>query len=254
VPDPDPLKAGPAAGVRISGAKAQGSPGSGLVEGLCEARQEIDDVERSGYNDHLDHAYSTYDDVMAAVAGPLAEAGLWAFESVVWTERWSEGPTDSGVPRHRVGMLLEVTWTDGDSELRTYWTGETVDTGDKQHYQLLSQITKYAYAKTLKLQTGDTDVDAHATGSSSSGTSWKARQATDNQVEFIEDLQQRCEAAGADPDDWTEMQRTAKGFDAASKQIDTLLAIEEAYQDASGQEAKQLAAAGVEDARNGEGP
>jgi len=147
-------------------------------------------------------------------------------------------------------MLLEVTWTDGDSELRTYWTGETVDTGDKQHYQLLSQITKYAYAKTLKLQTGDTDVDAHATEASSSG---RARPATDNQVEFIEDLQQRCQAAGVDPDDWPEMQRTAKGFDAASKQIDTLLAIEEAYQDATGEEAKQLAAAGVEDARNGEG-
>jgi hypothetical protein len=112
------------------------------------------------------------------------------------------------------------------------------------------QISKYAYAKTLKLQTGDTDVDAHATGSPSSG---RARPATDNQLEFIEDLQQRCEAAGADPDDWPEMQRTARGFDAASKQIDTLLAIEEAYQDASGQEARQLAAAGVEDARNGEG-
>jgi hypothetical protein len=49
------------------------------------------------------------------------------------------------------------------------------------------------------------------------------------------------------------MQRTAKGFDAASKQIDALLAIEQAYQDADGEEAQQLATAGVEDARNGEG-
>jgi hypothetical protein len=187
---------------------------------------------------------------MAAVAEPMAEAGVWAFESVVHTERWVEGTNDRGIPRYRVGMVLEVVFTDGESKLRTYWTGETLDTGDKQHYQLLSQITKYAYAKTLKLQTGDTDVDAHATGSSSSG---RARKATDNQVEFIEDLQERCQTAGADRDDWPEMQKTAKGFEAASKQIDALLAIEEAYQDAIGEEAKQLARAGVGDARNGEG-
>lgn len=54
-----------------------------------------------------------------------------------------------------------------------------------------------------------------------------------------------------DADDWPELQRTAKGFDAASKQIDALLAIEEAYKDADGEEAKQLARAGVEDERNG---
>ncbi len=249
--DPSEIELGPDPGVRVAGGQAQGQPGPGLVEGLCTARQEIEDVERSGYNDHLKHAYSTYDDVMAAVAEPLAEAGVWAFESVVKTERWPEGTNDRGIPRYRVGMVLEVVWTDGESELRTYWTGETLDTGDKQHYQLLSQITKYAYAKTLKLQTGDTDVDAHASGSSGSGG--RARKATDNQLEFVEDLQARCEAAGADPDDWPEMQRTAKGFDAASKQIDALIAIEEAYKRASGEEARQLAAAGVEDARNGGG-
>jgi hypothetical protein len=85
-------------------------------------------------------------------------------------------------------MLLEVVWTDGDSELRTYWTGETVDSGDKQHYQLQTQITKYAYAKTLKLKTGDPDVDESAEGATRSNG--KARAATENQVEFIEDLQE----------------------------------------------------------------
>lgn len=221
---------------RVRGRRLEGRPGPGLVQALCEARKEIDQVERNGYNDYLRHEYATYDDVMRAVAEPMAEAGVWCFESVVDTFKQYAGTNDKGSDQFLVTVVLETVWTDGDSSVRSVWVGETIDTGDKHHYQLLSQVTKYAYAKTLKLDTGDIDVDAdHVEPSkggdppspvASSGANGKGGAATERQTSYIKSLQERCRSRGADEEDYEVLGTVARSKSGASEQIDRLKQLE----------------------------
>lgn len=232
---------------RVRGGHVEGKPGPELVKALCEARTNIEVVERNGYNDYLDHEYATYDDVMRAVAVPLAEAGVVCLESVVDTFKQYAGKSQQGADQYLVTLVLETLWTDGASWFRSYWIGETVDSGDKHHYQLLSQVTKYAYAKTLKLDTGDADVDAdhvetskggdppapmRASGANGDG----GGSATERQVSYIKQLQERCRARGGSDEEHELLSVVAKSKAAASQQIEGLKQLE-----------KELAGAGADE-------
>lgn len=193
----------------------QGVPDQALIEGLCKARQEIEDVEKSGHNSHLSKDYATHEDVTRAVAEPLAEAGVWCFPSVVDSRRQRVGTTEGGSPRYRVTLVLETLWSAGGQAIRSYWIGETLDNGDKQHYQLLSQLTKYAIAKTLKLDSGEED------GRSTGGS------ASERQLSYIDALKKRCRKLGASEDEHEILRVTAQSKERASEQIEALQELEE---------------------------
>jgi sulfur carrier protein ThiS len=246
--EPERFRFGRSGGFRVRGGRVEGEPGPELVEKLCEARANMEGVERNGYNDHLDHEYATYDDVMRAVAKPLAEAGVWCLESVVDTLKQEAGNSRSGRSQHIVTLVLETVWTDGESSFRSYWIGEALDSGDKHHYQLLSQVTKYAYAKTLKLDTGDRGVDAthHETHAETepdepSSNGGGREPATDCQQAYIRNLQEKCLARGADEGEHEVLQVAATGKQAASDQIERLQVLE-----------TELAGAGADEYAGGE--
>jgi hypothetical protein len=219
--------------LRVGAGPIHGRPDAELVEALCAARQEIDTVPKNGYNNYLDHEYATYDDVMRAVAEPMAEAGVWCFPSVVDTFKQYAGQSKQGVDQYTITVVLEAFWTAGDSTIRSYWVGETIDSGDKHHYQLLSQVTKYALAKTLMLDTGDADVDADhveptkASSGQASTSSGPTEAASERQQSYIRDLQERCQARGASQGEYEILATIARSKSAASEQIEQLQKLEE---------------------------
>ncbi|PSG98058.1 hypothetical protein BRD56_02535 [Thermoplasmatales archaeon SW_10_69_26] len=199
---------------RVQGSTPLGDPSPALIEKVCEARQNIGTIPKSGYNSHIDHEYSTYDDVNGAVAEPLAEADVWVHSSIVDTYKQPSGTTGSGNQRWCVTAVMEVYLTDGDSRMGRRVVGENENAGDKHHYALESQLLRYALSKMLLLESGDVEVDAdpgsgQGTQQSQSST---GQDPSGPQLEFIQDLREECRNAGV-PTSAGEMEDDANPFD-----------------------------------------
>ncbi len=201
---------------KVRGAEPLGDPKPSLIEKLCKARIAIAEkgvVPKSGYNSHIQHEYSTYDDVNGHISVPLAENGVWVHSSMVDTYKQPSGKTKGGNQRYCVTAVMEVYLTDGESRMGRRVIGENENAGDKHHYALESQLLRYALSKMLLLESGDPEVDtdpnagtggqAPASGGQPSrgGGGHSNDPATDNQKNYIRKLAKEAQEAGASTDD-----------------------------------------------------
>lgn len=230
---------------RVQGSRPLGDATPELIQKICDARVAIEEkgkVPQSGYNERIDHRYSTYDDVNGHVARPLAEAGVWLESSMVDSARFATGSTTrGGNPIYKVVAIMEVRLTDGDAWIGRRVMGENKNAGDKHFYALESQLLRYALSKMLLLESGDPEVDQDPESAGTQATAESTEQAdpedmedpSGSQMGYIKDLREKCRDAGVptkagdmsdDPHRWdtNAMRGKPRAKKEASKMIDKL--------------------------------
>jgi len=183
---------------------------------VCKARLEVEDrgpIPKSGYNERIDHEYSTYDDVNGVVGSALAQAGIWHHSSVVTTFKEPSGETRKGNQRYCVTAVMEVYLTDGLTRMGRRIIGSNENAGDKHHYALESQLLRYALSKMLLLESGDVEVDqdpesgqgqpasSSSSDNASTGGNGTGTPASDSQKSTLQEIADEAAEAGVDLSD-----------------------------------------------------
>lgn len=119
----------------------------GLVRKLAKVMGEIGRIEKRGRNDFHKYDYVLESDLVDAVRGLLAKAGVMIFPSV-------ESYEVHGDVTH---LKVKFTMVDGESgqTIEAYGYGQGADKGDKGGYKAMTGATKYFLMKTFLIATGD---------------------------------------------------------------------------------------------------
>lgn len=123
-----------------------------LATKLARIMGELRHVPKNGYNSFHKYAYTMESDIVDALRGHLAAAGVIIMPSVV-------GHTVAEADRKQTiaTVTLELTIIDGESgdSLVSQWVGQGMDQGDKAYYKAYTGAMKYALLKTFLISTGD---------------------------------------------------------------------------------------------------
>lgn len=126
-----------------------------LVAKLAGVMALVGRVQKRGRNTGQNYNYATEADVAEEVRGLLSEAGLILIPSVK-SLAWREIHGSKG-PLHIATVMMDFTFTDGESSLTYSMVGEGMDSGDKNVYKAMTGAEKYALMKFFLIPTGDGD-------------------------------------------------------------------------------------------------
>lgn len=149
-------------------------PGS-IVKAQCYVMSKVGAIAKNGYNKHGGYKHSTADDVYAAVIRLMAEAGLVLLTSERLCEIKRFEITDKdGAPKTVQWAHFEfgftwatedATWTDEGAKRTLY-----LQVTGPQTFQAAQSFAEKSYLRsTLKLATGDIDLDSYAQADTEEG-------------------------------------------------------------------------------------
>jgi len=124
-----------------------------LAAKLIRAATSIGHVEKGGFNAHFKFKFQAWDDVLPAVRGACATAGIWVVESFDVVER------DASYVRV-LGTFTVLDAESGDT-LTFTWPGEANGNDDKKIQKAITSATKYAFLKLFMIAVeGEVETDA----------------------------------------------------------------------------------------------
>jgi len=123
-----------------------------LAAKLIRAATSIGHVEKGGFNAHFKFKFQAWDDVLPAVRGACATAGIWVVESFDVMER------DATYVRV-LGTFTVLDAESGDT-LTFTWPGEANGNDDKKIQKAITSATKYAFLKLFMIAVeGEVETD-----------------------------------------------------------------------------------------------
>ena len=128
-----------------------------LIKKLSKVMAEIERIPKNGTNEFHKYKYVTESDMVDALRGKLAEAGIMIIPSVEKTT------THLGAIQTRNGAQslidIEMTFTiydsESDQQIVAKWSGQGSDSGDKGVYKAMTGAVKYFLMKMFLVSTGD---------------------------------------------------------------------------------------------------
>lgn len=128
-----------------------------LIGKLAAIMAEVERIPKNGTNEFHKYKYVTESDLVDALRGKLAKAGIVIIPSVekatthvgaVQTKSGSQSLTD-------LEMSFTIYDAVSDQKITAKWAGQGADAGDKGIYKAMTGGMKYFLMKTFLVSTGD---------------------------------------------------------------------------------------------------
>ncbi len=128
---------------------------AGLVTKMSSVMNDIEELEKKGFNTFFNYSYARAEDIFAMVRKHLSKKKIMAFSNIESMET-REVETKRGVSI-QADVDLSLTFIDGDSgaSITVYYMGTGLDTGDKYLYKAYTGALKYALKDTFLMSAGD---------------------------------------------------------------------------------------------------
>lgn len=128
-----------------------------LIGKLCEVMEEVQYIQKTGYNSKQNYRYAQETDVVEKCRAELAKRKVWLKHSVKEVTNNRTVKTRSGGEMTVIRAIVEFTFIDAESGERETFTepGEGMDSGDKAIYKAITGALKYALMKSFMIPTGD---------------------------------------------------------------------------------------------------
>lgn len=127
-----------------------------LVKKLTEVMNQVQYIQKKGFNNFNKYKYATESDVQEKVREVLAEQNVIMLPDVV-EHTTREHTNRKGNIEYIATVKVNFTFIDGDTgeQLNIHSVGEGQDAGDKAVYKAITGAQKYALMKAFMIPTGD---------------------------------------------------------------------------------------------------
>ncbi|MBN2006454.1 MAG: ERF family protein [Anaerolineae bacterium] len=127
-----------------------------LYTKMAKVLAGITRIPKLGYNENFNYNFATESDIVDAVRGLMAEAGLCMFVSMENVERTAM-KTSRGNDTTHTAITLQISICDGDTGVCwiSSWRGEAQDNQDKGIPKAATSAVKYFLLKTFLISTGN---------------------------------------------------------------------------------------------------
>ncbi|MER7759485.1 ERF family protein [Streptomyces sp. NPDC097619] len=124
-------------------------------EAMIEVMRAIGPVGKRGRNTTQNYAFRTQEDIVAAVRGPMANAGLRMLPTVVSHEHFTRGGQNVAI------LVVDFTFRGpaGDTMPPIRVIGEGADSADKASNKAMTAAKKYAFIQAFEIGDGADDGD-----------------------------------------------------------------------------------------------
>lgn len=128
---------------------------AGLVAKMASVMNDIEELEKKGFNEFYKYHYARAEDIFAMVRKHLSKKKIMAFSNIESMET-REVETKKGVSI-QADVDLSLTFIDGDSgaSITVFYMGSGLDNGDKYLYKAYTGGLKYALKDTFLMSAGD---------------------------------------------------------------------------------------------------
>ncbi len=128
---------------------------AGLVAKMATVMDDIEELEKKGFNEFYKYSYARAEDIFAMVRKHLSKQKIMAFSNIESMET-REVETKKGVSI-QADVDLSITFIDGDSgaSITVFYMGSGIDNGDKYLYKAYTGALKYALKDTFLMSAGD---------------------------------------------------------------------------------------------------
>jgi len=127
-----------------------------LYAKMAQVLAGITRIPKLGYNENFNYAFATESDIVDAVRGLMAEAGLCFFVSMEDTVSTAAKTSRGNDTTHTI-VVLQISICDGDTGVCwiSSWRGEAQDNQDKGIPKATTSAVKYFLLKTFLISTGN---------------------------------------------------------------------------------------------------
>lgn len=128
---------------------------AGLVAKMAKVMEDIENLEKKGFNEFYKYHYTRAEDIFAMVRKHLSKQKIMAFSNIE-SLKTKKVETKKGVSI-QADVDLSLTFIDGDSgaSITVYYMGTGLDSGDKYLYKAYTGALKYALKDTFLMSAGD---------------------------------------------------------------------------------------------------